>query len=435
MGRCKAEFSGCPRGGYFQTVWLDHPLRTTNVYIFIPMRYLLEWSLLQPKQIAELRLYGMVRHLLDLRMKMRDIDERKRIDFERKYMTRRFMADGIEAVAEVGSLIWITLQIISRSQPIGQFIYVQQVVSRTMGGASGFVTQLSTIDEDIANLFDYEEFMQLSERSGGTKRISSVPEEIVFDDVSFHYHTREDVDVLKNISLTIKRNQHIAIVGENGAGKSTFIKLLGGLYHPTKGHVLLDGVDVIEYNISDWHKLLAVLQQDFIQYGFATAQDNVLFGNVEKSDPGMLAKSIEDAEAKAFTDKLPKKLDTYINNWMEDDEVNKGIDLSGGQWQRLALARNFYRDAPVIILDEPTSAIDALAEARIFDRLFKEKDKTIITISHRLTTVEKADVIYMFEDGAIVESGTHQSLTNKKGKYYKMFKAQLRDSDKKEDTK
>ena len=110
---------------------------------------------------------------------------------------------------------------------------------------------------------------------------------------------------------------------------------------------------------------------------------------------------------------------------MEDDNGNKGVELSGGQWQRLALARNFYRDAPIIILDEPTSAIDALAESRIFKRLFAVHDKTIVTVSHRLTTVQRADVIYVFDNGRIVESGTHRELVEKKGHYYRMFESQL----------
>ena len=118
-------------------------------------------------------------------------------------------------------------------------------------------------------------------------------------------------------------------------------------------------------------------------------------------------------------------MDTELNKWNEDDDGNPGTNLSGGQWQRLALARNFYRDAPVIILDEPTSAIDALAESRIFSRLFKEKNKTIITISHRLTTVKKADVIYMMKNGKIVERGTCDELVAKKGEFYSMFESQI----------
>jgi ATP-binding cassette subfamily B protein/ATP-binding cassette subfamily C protein len=202
---------------------------------------------------------------------------------------------------------------------------------------------------------------------------------------------------------------------------------LTGVYTPAKGQVLLDNEPLEAYNIRSWHQQLAVLQQEFVKYRFATVEDNVRFGEISKSFD--VPSALKKAEAMEFVEKMPQGLENYVDNWMEDDEGHKGTDLSGGQWQRLALARNFYRNAPIVILDEPTSAIDALAEGRIFDRLFKEKDKTIITISHRLTTVEKADVIYMMEDGHVVERGTHQELVAKRGKYFTMFQAQLHKSD------
>ena len=389
---------------------------------------MIEWELMQPKMLVELRLYGVVERLMKLRAELRDKDEKTRIDFERKYMAKRLLADGLETFAEVSSLIWVAMQIISRAQPVGQFLYVQQVVSRAIGGSNSFVSSLSSIDEDIANLFDYEQFMALAERKGGSRVLVAAPETIELRDVSFHYPSDTPREVLRGIDLTIKRHQHVAIVGENGAGKSTLIKILTGIYRPSEGEVQLDGEDLNQFDIKSWHDQLAVLQQDFVQYRFADVRENVAFGNVLKQ--GDVEEALRQAEALEFVKKLPRGLDNYVDNWMEDSKGHKGIDLSGGQWQRLALARNFYRDAPIIILDEPTSAIDALAEARIFERLFKEKDKTIITISHRLTTVEKADVIYMLEDGQVVERGTHKDLVSQKGKYFKMFEAQMRDGEK-----
>lgn len=387
----------------------------------------IEWNLLQPDKIAELRLYGTVRHLMKLRSSLRDKDERQRIDFEKQYIGKRLFADVLEAGTVVGAMVWIVLEIIAKAQPIGQFLYVQQVVERAMNAASGFVSQLSSIDEDIANLFDYEEFMNLPLAKGGTQKLTRVPETIEFRDVMFHYPSRPEEDVLRHISFTIKRGQRVAFVGENGAGKSTLIKLLTGLYRPTVGSVLVDGVPLKDYRVTDWHKQLGVLQQDSIHYSFATAGDNVRFGNVEKTEStDSVDKALKEAEAHDFIYKLPRGIDNYVDNWMEDSEGNKGVDLSGGQWQRLALARNFYRDAPIIILDEPTSAIDALAEAKIFNRLFKVVDRTMFVISHRVTTIEKADIIYMLENGQIVETGTHDELVAKHGKYFNMFEAQLR---------
>ncbi len=387
----------------------------------------IEWNLLQPKSIAELRLNGLVRHLLDLRQSLRDKDERTRLQFERSFIGKRLLADALEAVTELGALVWVVGQIIAREQPIGQFIYVQQLVSRAIRGANGFVSQLSTIDEDLANLYDYQTFMALPTGRGGTRQLTATPEIIEFKDVSFRY-PKAKRPVLKHINLMIKKGQHVAIVGENGAGKSTLIKLLTGLYQPTSGEIVLDNKPLAEIAITTWHKQLSVLQQDFEKYGFTDIKHNVYFGNVNRPvSEHLIDDVLRQAEAKEFVNKLPQKLQTYPSTWMEDDEGNQGVNLSGGQWQRLALARNFYRNSPIIILDEPTSAIDALAETRIFKRLFAaSNDKTVITISHRLTTVERADFIVVLEAGAVVETGTHAELVAQQGAYYRMFESQLK---------
>lgn len=386
---------------------------------------MIEWQVLQPQLMAELRLYNVVRHLLDLRMKLRDSDEKTRIDFEQSFMFKKFGADLIEATAEVAALVWVVMQIIARAQPVGQFVFVQQLVSRSIGAANSLVSTLSNIDEDLANMYEYQEFMELEVASRSRSDLQQVPDEIRFDDVKFRYPTAEK-DVLRGIDMTIQRGQHVAIVGENGAGKTTLIKLLTGLYQPTQGSVRLDDVDLSSINLASWHSRLGVLQQSFIQYSFANFRDNVRYGNVsEKFDKRRYETALEQAEAKAVRDDLPRGDDSYVHQWMEDEAGHAGQDLSGGQWQRLALARNFYRDAPIIILDEPTSAIDALAESRIFKRLFAHDDKTVIAISHRLTTIRKADIVYMFEQGKIVESGTVGELIAARGPFYRMFESQI----------
>lgn len=388
-------------------------------------RGMIEWSLLRPENMAELRLYGMVRRLLDLRSQLRDKDDKVRIDFERKYIFKRLGASAIEALAELIALIWTALQIVNQALPVGQFIYVQQIIGRALGGASSFVYSINSLDEDLANLVDYQRFMDMPEHPVGERTLRSAPETLSVQNVSFHYPA-VDQPILRDVSFEIKKNQHVAIVGENGAGKSTLIKLITGLYKPTQGSILLDGTPLDDYDVSTWHRNLGVLKQDFIIYGFATAKDNVTFGDVSRPfSKKRFDDALEKAEARKFLEKLPRGIDNYIDTWMEDDEGNTGVNLSGGQQQRLALARNFYRGNQIIILDEPTSAIDALAEDRIFKHLLSSKDKTIITISHRLNTVKRADVIFMLEDGKLVEQGTHKELVEKKGAYYKMFESQL----------
>jgi len=390
-------------------------------------RYI-EWNLLQPQAIVELRLNNLIRHLLDLRRSYRDKDERERLNFEKKYIGQQILSNVLESAAELTSLIWITLQIIQRAQPLGQFIYVQQIVSRAIGSANSFVTTMSTIDEDLAQLFDYQKFMDYPLQATGKKQLTATPEHIRLDNVSFHYYQAKE-PVLKNISLEIKRGQHVAIVGENGAGKSTFVKLLLGLYAPTSGKLLLDNVKLGDYTIESWHRQLSVLQQDFQQYNFTDIENNVYYGDVSSPiDKKRYERAMQKSESREFVSHLSKADKTYPSTWMEDETGEKGVNLSGGQWQRIALGRSFYRDTPIIILDEPTSAIDALAEARIFKHLFADKGRTIITISHRLTTVEKADIIYVLKEGELIEQGTHNELVNNGGDYVTIFADQLRHS-------
>ena len=386
----------------------------------------IEWEMLKPQKMIDLRLYGLVRHLLDMRMALLEKDQKTRIDFERKFLAKRLGAELFQAAVEVGALVWIVYEIVAHRQPIGQFLFVQQTAGRALGSVSSLVSTVNSMDEDLANLFDYQRFMELPLAKQGGKTVPALHRDIRFKDVSFCY-PGSDTLVLDHINLTIKRGQHVALVGENGAGKTTLLKLLAGLYQPVGGEVAVDGEPLASANIQTWHRQLGVLSQNFTQYDFATAAENVWFGDVSKTpSQERVDAALREAEAEKFVAKLPKGVDSYVNQWMESDDGVKGVDLSGGQWQRLALARNFYRDSPIVILDEPTSAIDALAEARIFDRLFQQKQKTIITVSHRLSTVEKADMIFMLAHGKVVEYGTHAELVVQHGAYYHMFESQLR---------
>ncbi|TWP14924.1 ABC transporter ATP-binding protein [TM7 phylum sp. oral taxon 353] len=385
----------------------------------------IEYAISKPEDIAELRLYGVIKHLLAERAALRDKDQLQMIKYERSFMAKRFGGEVLQAVAEVAALVWVTLEIIAHRQPIGQFVLVQQMVSRVLSSVDSLISTYNSIDEEVANMVDYQRFMELPLADTKPSLPLSMDKSITVSNVKFHYPGSETL-VLKGLSLDIKRGQHVAIVGENGAGKTTLVKLLTGLYQPTSGEILIDGRNLSEVNMADWHRQLAVLSQSFIRYDFATAYENVWYGDVSRElDRERLAVALKQAEADDFVKKLPKGGDSYVDKWMTDDTDDKGVDLSGGQWQRLALARNFYRDAPIVILDEPTSAVDAAAEARIFRHLFKQKDKTIIAISHRLSTVKKADVIYFMKDGRIVEQGACSELIAKCGEFYEMFKEQL----------
>lgn len=385
----------------------------------------IRWNIFKPKELLETRPYGVVGYLVDLYRQLRNQDVYRRVEMERKSIPRRMAANGLEAGAQLAVEVAVVVDIINHAQPIGQFVYVQQLVARVTGSFGTLSNTINNIDEQLATLYDYQKFLAIPEQDNSGLAVSAFPAAIHVNNVSFAYPGIAH-RALSSVSLTIHRNQHVAIVGENGAGKSTLIKLLLGLYNPTKGEIMLDGTSLAAVTKQSWHTFVGVLQQDFVQYWFATAKENVFFGDVSMPfDEARYSTAIEKAGAKDFITELTHGRDTLLNKWTNHDDDTPGVEISGGQWQRLALARNFYRNAELIILDEPTSAIDALAEAKIFDYLFKETDKTIITVSHRLSTVKKADVIYMMKDGRIVESGTYNELIERKGDFYTMFQSQL----------
>lgn len=385
----------------------------------------LGWMLQEPQYIAEMRVYGVARHLIKTYGRLRDLDEKERLQLELNTIWKRLAADIGEALVELGSLVWIVLEIVNRQQPVGQFLYVQQMVGRALGQADSLASELGSIDQDLANIVDYQKFMELVTTEDTGKKLAVQPESIAFDNVSFYY-PKTSQKVLDGVSLSIDNGQHVAIVGENGAGKSTLVKLLMGLYTPTDGAILLDKRPLTEFQLESWHRYIGLLDQNYVRYFFATIRENITLGDVTKK-PGdeEVRAAVERAELSTVVDRLEHGDATYIERWMaEDNDEATATELSGGQYQRLALARNFYRDSPIVILDEPTSAIDALAEARIFKRLFSS-DKTVIAISHRLSTIKKADIVYMMKNGKIVEIGTVDELISRKGEFYTMFESQI----------
>ncbi len=389
--------------------------------------YNIGWMLAEPKWAAELRIYGVVKHMIAIRARLRDTDEKGRLEIELRTIWWKLAASIGEALVEFAALIWIVVQIIDRTQPVGQFLYVQQMVGRAIGQTGSLANQLGRIDEDLANIVDYQRFMELRDTSHRTNVIGQDPSVIEFSHVDFSY-PKLDNNVLNDISVRITKGQRVAIVGENGAGKSTFVKLLMGLYNPTAGEVRVDDMSLSSVQLETWHRSIGLLGQDFANYEFATVNESVALGDASKEmDKAQLQRAMDAAQFTEVVKKLERGGDTYTERWMAmDNEGVAGIELSGGQYQRLALARNFYRDSPIIVLDEPTSAIDALAESRIFKYLFAQKNKTIIIISHRFTTIEKADVIYMMKQGRVVETGTARELVAKRGEFYRMFEGQTR---------
>ncbi len=245
---------------------------------------------------------------------------------------------------------------------------------------------------------------------------------IEFRNVSFRY-PGTDIDVLKNISLTIRPGETAVLVGLNGAGKTTFIKLLTRLYDPTEGVIYLDGKDLREYDVKDLYSMFGIIFQDFGKYAFSVSE-NIRFGDIgaERTEED-IHRAAQDANAEEFISKLPHGYDTPLMKYFE----KSGIELSIGQWQKLAIARAFYSTSDILILDEPTASLDPIAEQEIFNQFdVLRKDKTTIFVSHRLSSATVATKIIVLEYGELIEEGTHKELMDKKGKYYELFSTQAK---------
>ncbi|MBQ7337878.1 MAG: ABC transporter ATP-binding protein [Clostridia bacterium] len=246
------------------------------------------------------------------------------------------------------------------------------------------------------------------------------PHTIEFEHVSFRYPGTEH-DVLSDVSMTIAPGETLVLVGLNGAGKTTLLKLLTRLYDPTGGRILLDGYDLREYDVDDLYRMFGIIFQDFGRYA-VTVEENIRFGDISRDrDDERMRSAAQASGASDFVERLDGGYQTPLMRIFEID----GTELSGGQWQKLAIARAFYGDGDVIILDEPTAALDPMAEQEIynqFDRL--RKDKTTIFVSHRLSSATVASKILVLEYGRIIEEGNHAALMAKRGRYWELFSTQ-----------
>jgi ATP-binding cassette, subfamily B, bacterial len=289
------------------------------------------------------------------------------------------------------------------------FVGVSDLVVRI-----GIINENSTYLDLLFSLLDTPNNMKK-----GSMEISTVgtEHEIEFKNVSFKYPGSETY-ALKNVSLKFKVGKKVAIVGENGSGKTTFIKLLCRLYDPDEGMILLDGVDIKDYNYNQYMNLFSIVFQDFQLLAFPLGQ-NVACSR--EYDAQKVESCLEKAGFGARLHKLPKGLDTYLYKNMDKE----GVDVSGGEAQKIAIARALYKDAPFVILDEPTAALDPLAEAEIYSKFDSiVGDKTAVYISHRLSSCRFCDEIVVFDAGHIVQQGTHEDLVNTEGKYQQLWHAQ-----------
>jgi ATP-binding cassette, subfamily B, bacterial len=360
------------------------------------------------------------------------------------YLTARWQAYYRKFRAQLASLIWrrsawglaatlfsaaligaATLLVLRRAAlgllTVGDFGLFIQGIAQLQGQFSGLLSGFTGIYQNLLYMRNLFEFLELPTRDLASGETWEGPiHTITFENVSFRYPLTEQ-DVLRGVSFTVRRGQALALVGENGAGKTTLVKLLTRLYEPTGGRILLNGQDAARFSPRSVQAEMSTVFQDFGQYQM-TVRENVALGRSEEGDASRVQAAAARAGATDFIAALPEGYDNQLGRWFTG-----GRQLSGGQWQRLALARLYYRDGSVLVFDEPTAALDANAEFEVIEALRRQAAGRItILISHRFSTVRLADHIVVLEQGVISEAGTHEELMRRGGVYAQMFSLQAR---------
>lgn len=383
------------------------------------------WMITGIQFAKEIRLFNLGRLF-----SKRFADLRKLLRVERIQLSRRraFAELGAQAggtVAVFAAFAYIARHTINGLISLGDMVMYYQAFQRGLNNLRQLLAGLAGLYEDnlfLSNLYEF-----LEQKPGVVEPEKPVPisqslrSGIVFEGVRFRYPGSER-EVLKGVDLRLNPGEVVALVGENGSGKTTLAKLLCRLYDPTEGQILLDGVELRDFPLIDLRREISVIFQDYARYPL-TARENIWFGDTARpvDDSG-----IQDAARKTGVDEaiaaLPRGYDTILGKWFEGGE-----ELSIGEWQKLALARAFLRDTQIVVLDEPTSAMDAIAEAEVFTSFKKVLEgRTALLISHRFSTVRMADRIYVLTEGKITESGTHKDLMLIGGTYSKMYTSQAR---------
>ena len=383
----------------------------------------LNWILTGDAHAKEVRLFGLGKLFTGQFRSLRKQLRGEKIELTRKRSVADFMAQAIATIAVFGSFAFIAYRTVTGNITLGDMVMYFQAFQRGMGYLRDMLGGVAGLYEDNLFLSNLYEFLDIQPKVREPVKPVPVPRPmktgILFEQVSFKYPGGRRY-VLENISLSIAPGEVVALVGENGSGKTTLIKLLCRLYDPTEGKIKMDGLDIRNYGSAALRREISVVFQDFVRYHM-TARENIRLGNIELSAENQ---KIDEAAGNTGADelirRLPKGYDTVLGRWFEEGE-----ELSTGEWQKVALARTFLRNAQIIALDEPSSSLDAKTEYEIF-RGFKQllKGRSAILISHRFSTVRMADRILVLENGHIVENGTHRKLMRMDGKYADMFEKQ-----------
>lgn len=407
------------RKNFFYMRWKSKERRQMNYYSDIMVN----------KDIAkEIRIFGLADSFIG---KFNDVYKVYYAGIRKLVLTENAWHVAIAVISAITNCVffaYIAFMVLTGRILIGDYsLYTDSLTSIAANVASLISTSASVyegtlfIDNLISFMDEKQSVVPLDEKNPETVRHGE-PHTIEFCNVSFSY-PGTDRPVIKNVNLKFNPGETVVLVGLNGAGKTTLIKLLTRLYDPTEGVIKLDGKDLRSYDVEDLYKTFGIIFQDFGKYA-VTVSENIAFGNVyRKLDREKLMYAAKQADASDYIERLPNGFETPLMRHFEPN----GIELSIGQWQKLAIARAFYSENDILILDEPTASLDAIAEQEIFNQFdMLRKDKMSIFVSHRLSSATIASKIVVLEYGAVVEEGTHKELMEKKGKYYELFSTQAK---------
>lgn len=370
----------------------------------------------------DIRIYGLNKWLSNKfkNFKKNHMDIYKKIQY--KYFKAAVVDVLLLLVREGIIYAYLIYQVIYSGMSIGNFSMYFVTIGGFAAWMQNIMNDLAHINTQNLYLNDFRDFLEIKDEDETETPVNipkELPYEIEFKNVSFKYPNTNRY-IYKDISLKITKGQRLAIVGINGAGKTTFVKLLTRLYEPTEGEILLNGINIKNFNKEEYYKIFSVVFQDIKMLAF-TVEENIALTHKDNINKEKIIEAIDMANISGKINSLDKGMDTSVLKILDDN----GIEFSGGQNQRIALARALYKDGNIVILDEPTAALDPIAEYnmyRDFDKIIG--DKTAVYISHRLASTRFCDTIAFFENGKIKEYGTHDELLKKNGSYAEMFNVQ-----------
>ena len=373
----------------------------------------------------EVKLFGLSDFLID---RFRSLSDKFYVDSRSLAIRRSGWGTFFALLGSVGyysAYVVIIFRAIHGSLSIGDLVFLAGSFRQLRSLLEGILSRFTSVSQGAIYLQDLFEFFEIEPRIKPVAQPRPFPDPVKegfsFENVGFRYFNSERW-ANRHLTFTLRAGEKLALVGENGAGKTTLIKLLTRLYDPTEGRILLDGVDLREYDPEDLRRHVGVIFQDYLRYQMTMAQ-NIAVGNIShKEDRALIETAARQSLADALAEKLPGRYDQKLGRWF-----GQGVDLSGGEWQKVALARAYMRDAQLLILDEPTAALDARAEYEVFQRFAElTKGRTAVLISHRFSTVRMADRILVLDKGELLEIGSHEELLARNGRYAELFHLQAR---------